>query len=92
MAIPGSVVAAVLVEMARHGGSGPLKNDAWVHGALWKAFSGPVCTFGVSSYGLVECLDAWPTKSKGSGGASTVQPAAQQPNPDEQQTQFVQNR
>jgi len=89
VAIPGSVVATVLVEMARHG-SGPLKNDAWVHGSLWKAFSGPVCTFGVSIYGLIECLDAWPTKSKSSGRAAKAQPTAQQPNPDGQQTQFVQ--
>ena len=58
LALPGSIVAAVLIEMARHG-SGPLKDDGWVHGSLWQAFSGPVVVFGVSAYALIENWDTF---------------------------------
>jgi hypothetical protein len=72
--IPGSVVAAVLVAMGRHG-SGPLRDYGWVHGTLWQAFGGPVCCFGVCVYGAFECLDNW-TGLFGKSGSKESGPGA----------------
>ena len=58
LAIPGSIVAAVLLAMAQHG-EGPLRHYGWVHGTIWQVYGGPAVVFGGSIYGVLQIWDNW---------------------------------